>query len=219
MTQTIKTCLLSGALIFSLCLFAPVKGEAAPEARKALEDTVNQVMAELQRPGLHDPVQRKEIEDNIERIVLTLFNFEELSMRTVGPNWRNFTPDQQKRFMDAFETLLREVYTDALDDYSGETVTFIGETPIGSSGNRVQIDTSVTVNNRPVFVNYRMQREQDGRWMVYDIVIEGVGMVQNYRSQFQSVLQRGNVEELIRLVRARADEIRETNARNRQSRS
>jgi len=219
MTQAMKTYLLLGALAFSLCLFAPAKGEAASEAQQALESTINQILTELQKPGLHDPAQRKEIEANIERIVLTLFSFEELSMRTVGPSWRNFTPDQQKRFIDAFEDLLRERYTDALDGYSGETVSFLGEAPIGSAGNRVQIDTSVIVNNRPVSVNYRMQREQDGRWVVYDIVIEGVGMVQNYRSQFQSVLQRGNAEELITLVRARADEMRETNAKNRQSRS
>jgi phospholipid transport system substrate-binding protein len=218
MTQAMKTCLLLSALIFSLCLLAPARADAASEARQALENTVNQVLAELQKPGLHDPDQRKKIEANLERIVLTLFNFEELSMRTVGPNWRNFTPDQQKRFMDAFENLLRERYTDALDDYSGETVTYLGETPIGTSGNRVQIDTTVTINNRAVSVNYRMQREQDSRWMVYDIIIEGVGMVQNYRSQFQSVLQRGNAEELITLVRARADEMREASAKRRQSR-
>jgi len=219
MTQTMKTCLLLGAFIFSLCLFAPVKAEAASEARQALENTINQVLAELQKPGLHDPAQRKVIEANIERIVLTLFSFEELSMRTVGPNWKDFTPDQQKRFMDVFEELLRERYTDALEGYSGETVTYLKETPIGESGNRVQIDTTVAVNNKIVPVNYRMQRAKNGSWMVYDIVIEGVSMVQNYRSQFQSVLQRGNAEELITLVRARTDEMRAANAKKRQGRS
>jgi len=217
MTQVMKTCLLLGTLLLSLCLFAPVRGEAASEARQALESTINQVLVELQKPGLHDPAERKGIEDNIERIVLTLFSFEELSMRTVGPNWKNFTEDQQKRFMDAFEDLLRERYTDALEGYNGGTVTYLKETPVGSSGNRVQIDTLVIVNNKDVSVSYRMQREKDGSWVVYDIIIEGVGMVQNYRSQFQSVLQRGNAEELITLVRARADEMRDAKAKNRQS--
>jgi len=217
-TQAIKNCLPLGALLLFLCLFAPVRVEAASEAQQALEITINQVLVELQKPGLHDPAQRKGIEDNIERIVLTLFSFEELSMRTVGPNWRNFTQDQQKRFMDAFEDLLRERYTDALEGYNGGSVTFLKETPVGSSGDRVQIDTSVTINNKSVPVNYRMQREKSGRWVVYDIIIEGVGMVQNYRSQFQSVLQRGNAEELITLVRARADEMRETKTKSRQSR-
>jgi len=218
MTRAMKTCLLFSIFIFSLCLFAPGKAIAASEARQALENTITQVMVELQKPGLHDPAQRKGIEDNIERIVLTLFSFEELSMRTVGPNWRNFTEDQQKRFIDAFEDLLRERYTDALDGYSGETVTYLKETPIGSSGDRVQIDTSVIINNKAVPVNYRMQRDKNG-WVVYDIIIEGVGMVQNYRSQFQSVLQRGNAEELITLVRARADEMRDASAKKRQGKS
>jgi len=219
MIQAMKTGLLLGALLFSLCLFAPAKAIAASAARQALENTINQVLMELQKPGLHDPAQRKTIEGNIERIVLALFSFEELSMRTVGPNWKNFTPDQQKRFMDAFETLLRERYTDALEGYSGGSVTYLKETPVGSSGDRVQIDTAVIINAKSVPVNYRMQREKGGNWVVYDIIIEGVGMVQNYRSQFQSVLQRGNAEELITLVRARADEMRETNAKKRQGKS
>jgi len=224
MTHTIKISLIAAFLVFSLCLLAPGKAAAASEARQALENTINEVLAELQKPGLHDPAERKAIEANIERIVLTLFSFEELSMRTVGPAWRNFTPDQKKRFIDAFENLLRERYIEALEMYrssgsGGETVTVLRESPIGTSGDRVQIDTTVAAGNQSVSISYRMQRGQDGRWMVFDITIEGVGMVQNYRSQFQSVLQRGNAEELISLVRARAEQAREENAQKRQGQS
>jgi len=127
----------------------------------------------------------------------------------VGPNWRNFNDGQKERFINAFEDLLRERYLGALEGYNGETVTYLKETPVGASGDKVQIDTMVNLKDKPVPMNYRMLRKN--RWMVYDISIEGVSLVQNYRSQFQSVLNRGDAEELIRLVRQKADETKDQN--------
>lgn len=196
-------------LLFTL--FCQPRAEAASEARAALENTVNQVLAELAKPELKNAATRNAVLDRVEKIIVNLFSFEELSMRTVGPNWKNFSPDQKKRFIDAFEDLLRERYTGSLEGYNGETVNYTAETPIGNSTDKVQIDTSVTIQNKNVPVSYRMLKK--GKWVVYDIIIEGVSMVQNYRSQFQSVLQKGDAEELIRLVRAKADETRAGNAR------
>ncbi|MCL1939279.1 MAG: ABC transporter substrate-binding protein [Desulfovibrionaceae bacterium] len=214
----LKRCLLSVCFALSLCLFAQAKADAASEAHQALESTVNQVLDELKKPEWKNPAGRDAMQAKVESIILTLFSFEELSMRTVGPNWKNFSPDQKKRFMDAFEDLLRERYLGALEGYNGEIVTYVKETPVGSAGDKVQIDTTVNIKNKTVPVSYRMLRG-DGRWMVYDIIIEGVGMVQNYRSQFQVVLQKGDPEELITLVRAKAEETREDNNKKRQSRS
>lgn len=213
MTRVIKTRLTLISL--ACCLFAYTLAHAASPARQELENTVNQVLAELKKPEMKNPATRAPILANVERIILTLFSSEQLSMRTVGPEWKNFTPDQQKRFMAAFEDLLRERYLGALEGYSGETVTYLKETPVGSGGDKVQIDTQVNIKGKVVPVNYRMLTKGGGRWVVYDITIEGVGMVQNYRSQFQAVLQKGDPEELIKLVRAKADETRDANNKKR----
>lgn len=213
MTHTGKKLLAAVCMLGCLVLFAQHPARAASEARQALEGTVNQVLAELKKPGLKNPATRDPILANVERIVLTLFSFEELSMRTVGPNWKNFNPDQKKRFIDAFEDLLRERYLGALEGYNGETVTYLRETPVGNAGDKVQIDTTVDIKNKPVPVNYRMLKKN--RWVVYDIYIEGVGMVQNYRSQFQSVLEKGDPEQLITLVRSKAEETRQANNQKR----
>lgn len=215
MTRAISIYPAAACLALCLCLFAQAEARAESEARRSLEHTINQVLAELKKPELKNPATRDAILDQVERIILTLFSFEELSMRTVGPNWKNFSPDQQKRFMETFEDLLRERYLGALEGYSGETVNYLKETPVGSGADKVQIDTVVTIRDKTVPVNYRMLNK-NRRWMVYDIIIEGVGMVQNYRSQFQAVLQKGAPEELIALVRVKADETREANNRKRQ---
>jgi phospholipid transport system substrate-binding protein len=190
-----------------LLLFAAMgqsRTEAASEAGQALDDTVTAVLVELKRPELKNPATRAAVLERVEKIITNLFSIEELSMRTVGPNWKNFTADQKKRFIEAFSDLLRERYAGSLDGYNGETVSYTGEVPIGGGGDKVQIDSTVSIRGKPVPVSYRMLKK--GKWVVYDVIIEGVSMVQNYRSQFQSVLQKGDAEELITLVRAKATE-------------
>lgn len=192
-----------------IMLMASAPAFAASEPREALEKTVNNVLAELKKPEMHNASTREAVLQNVETIIVSLFSFEELSMRTVGPNWRNFNADQKKRFIDTFEDLLRERYIGALHEYSGETVSYIKETPVGTSGDKVQIETIVNVSNKPVAMNYRMLKKD--RWVVYDIIIEGVSLVQNYRSQFQVVLQRGNADELIEQVSKKAAETKAEN--------
>jgi phospholipid transport system substrate-binding protein len=204
--------------LFALCLFFQDGARAASPARESLERTVDQVLAELKKPELKNPSARGVVLGNVERIVLTLFSFEELSMRAVGPNWKSFSQDQKTRFMAVFQDLLRERYLGALEGYSGETVAYVKETPVGAGGDKVQIDTTVNIRNKLVPVNYRMLNAS-GRWLVYDMIIEGVGMVQNYRSQFQAVLQKGDPEALIALVRAKAEETRAANDKKRQAAS
>ncbi|MDR0339597.1 MAG: ABC transporter substrate-binding protein [Desulfovibrio sp.] len=195
--------LLAAALIFSMA--AGQAAASAAEARAILETTINQVFDEMKKPELQNPDERDAVLDRIENIVRSLFSFEELSMRTVGPAWKNFSADQKKRFIDAFGDLLRERYLGSLDGYSGETVSYLGETS-STKGDRVEVQTNIIVDNKPVPVNYRMLKKD--RWLVYDVIIEGVSMVQNYRSQFQTVLDKGDAEQLISLVRDKAAETR-----------
>ena len=205
----LKVFILSAFLLMGACLCGPGASLAAPsQARQELERTINDVLAELKKPELKKPATRDAVLARVERIIDRLFSFEELSARTVGANWRNFTPDQQKRFIDVFTTLLRETYLEKLDGYSGEIVTYLSETS-STSGDKVEISTTVTIKGTPVPVAYRMLKKN--QWKVYDVIIEGVSLVQNYRSQFQQVLVSGDAEKLITQVRAKAEEARAHN--------
>ncbi|MDL2216801.1 ABC transporter substrate-binding protein [Desulfovibrio sp. OttesenSCG-928-M14] len=200
LTRVAALCLVASFLL----LPAPALA-ASSEARIALENTINQVLNELKKPELKNPASRDAVLARVETIVRDLFSFEELSMRTVGPGWKNFSADQKKRFIDAFEDLLRERYLSSLEGYSGETVAYTGEIA-STKGDRVEIQTTVNFKDKPALVAYRMLKKQ--RWMVYDVIIEGVSMVQNYRTQFQDMLAKGDAEALIRAVRTKADESR-----------
>ncbi|MDR3175309.1 MAG: ABC transporter substrate-binding protein [Desulfovibrio sp.] len=197
--QSLCLCLI--LLVCAPC--APAKADS--EAKIALESCIGKVMNELKKPEMKNPATRGQVLAEIEKIIKVLFNFPELSMRAVGPKWNSFTPEQQKNFLDAFDDLLRARYLDRLEGYSGELVAYTGETA-NAKGDRMEIRTEVTIRDKIVPVAYRMLK--NGRWTVYDIIIEGVSMVQNYRSQFQTVLDKGGAEELIRLVRQKAEETR-----------
>ena len=188
--------------VFCIILAQSVAHAASSQPRQELETTINAVLAELKRPELKNPATRENVLRRVEDIIRGLFSFQELSMRTVGPEWKNLDQDQKNRFSAAFETLLRETYLEKLDGYNGEQVNYTGELDLGK--NRVEIQTTVNIKNKPVPVNYRMI--QRGKWVVYDVVIEGVSMVANYRSQFQNVIARNGAEKLIELVRSKADE-------------
>ncbi len=202
---------LSRALL--ICFFVltlpTIHSLASPsEARVQLEKTVDAVLDELQKPELRDPAKRGAVMADVEKLILHLFDFGELSTRTVGPNWKQFTPDQKQRFTDAFTTLLRETYLEKLYGYSGETVTYNGETS-STDGSKVEIHTAVVVKGKQVPVAYRMLKKE--HWIVYDVIIEGVSMVQNYRSQFQDIMSKGDAEKLIKLVQDRAESVRAHN--------
>ena len=200
--------------LFAACLFLlEPHAQAAPsEAHAQLAATINDVLAELKKPELKNPATQRQVLAKVETIILRLFDFGELSMRTVGPAWKTFTDDQKTRFQTAFEDLLRETYLEKLNGYNGETVNYQGET-VSSDGKRVEIQTSVDIRGKAVLVAYRMLKKDD--WVVYDILIEGVSMVQNYRSQFQDLLNKGDAEGLITLVAAKAREMEALNQKER----
>ncbi|MDR2161272.1 MAG: ABC transporter substrate-binding protein [Desulfovibrio sp.] len=181
---------------------------AESEARQRLESTINAVLAELGRPERNDPAKQQEIMDSVEKIILTLFDFGELSMRAVGPAWLTFSEDHKNRFQAAFTNLLRERYLEKLAGYDGETVTYLDESA-SKDGRRAEIQTSVDVKGTPVSVAYCMTRKDN--WVVYDVVIERVSMVHYYRDQFQELLSKGDVEQLIRQVGDMAAKMRDLN--------
>lgn len=199
------------ALALSLCLSVAAAPAAKAEsaARQTLENSINKVLHELDDPGLKNPATQEAILDRVEKIINGIFDPAELSLRTVGPSWSTLSDDQKARFAEAFEDLLRETYLEKLAGYDGEKVIYQGETT-SSKGDKVEVSTIVDIKDKPVPVAYRMLNK-NGRWVVYDVIIEGVSMVQNYRTQFQDLLASGDIESLIKRITAKAAELKSYN--------
>ena len=198
--------LLAGAaltLCLSLPAFAPaaVAAEASP-ARKALEVSISRVLDCIKNPATRPPL-RRQIEDEVYHI----FDFGEFSSRTVGPRWKEFSAAQKKSFSNAFADLLLTTYLNKVDGYNGEQVAYTGEIA-NAARTRVEVRTEITMKDGTrVPVAYRMMAK-DNSWRVYDIIVENLSLVKNYRTQFQDILTSGTPDELIARVRAKADEVR-----------
>ncbi len=195
------------ALFFMLASASPVLAAGAPT--KTIEQAVNDIMAIIKNPDMRDVAKRPPLLQRIEDKAKTIFDFKEFSARTVGPNWREFTPEQQKRFIDAFASLLRATYIEKLEGYDGEKVNYTGEV-MSTKGDKAEVQTSVLIKNKNVPVAYRML-EKDGIWKVYDVRIEKISLIENYRGQFKELLVKGDAEGLIARVESKAAEIRKEN--------
>ncbi len=207
MSLLFRVCLIACfCLVFSTSAFAD--GKSAP--RQELEKYIDLILIELKKPEFKDSATKKEILVKIEDIVHEIFDFTELSKRTVGAAWKNFSAEQQKMFTEAFTDLLRATYIGRIEGYNGEQVFYLGETS-STAGDKVEINTSILVDSKDVLVNYRMLQNNASEWKVYDVIVEGVSLVQNYRTQFQDVLTKGDAESLIELVKAKAAELQAKN--------
>lgn len=199
-------CLLLG-LVFGLCFMAPNMAVASDSpAQKQLAVTIDEVLEILQKPEYADPALRPALRNQIEKEVLEIFDNMGFAMRTVGPKWRNFTDAQRQSFADAFAALLRATYLNSLDGYSGETIEYTGER-YNNKGDKVEIQTTLKLKDKiPVPIAYRMS-EENGQWRVYDVVVEGISLVKNYRSQFAELLQNSSAEELMEQINKKTEEL------------
>ena len=209
---------LARRITIALCAFLlalvllPVGAQANSPARQALETSTNRILNFIKNPDYVNPTTRGPIRQQIEDEVLHIFDFSEFSSRTVGPRWRNFTPEQKREFSNAFADLLINTYLNRIDGYNGEQVLYTGEVS-SAKGDRTEVRTVVTMRDgKKVPVAYRML-PKDGKWLVYDVLIENISLVKNYRTQFQDILNTDSPETLIARIKAKAMEVRQENGK------
>lgn len=194
-----------------LLLALPVGSQADSPARRALHTSVDRVLEAIKNPDYVNPATRGPLRQRIEDEVLHIFDFQEFSARTVGPRWKTFSPDQQRAFADAFADLLLNTYLSKIDGYNGEQVAYTGE--VSDARGNTEVRTLVTMKDgKKVPVAYRMLNK-NGNWRVYDVLIENISLVRNYRTQFQDILQSGSPDALIARVRQKVAEVRQGNGK------
>lgn len=194
-------------ILLLLTGFSPAAGATANHspARASLETSISQIISILNEPGLKDPAQRDDLLLRAEKIIYAAFDFEEFSARTVGVKWNSFTGEQKTNFQDAFAALLHQTYITRLEEYAGQAISFVSEKS-STAGDKVEILTTVPFNNATVPISYRML-EKNGHWKVYDVIIENLSLVQNYRNQFQEVLGKQPPDALVELIHRKTQEL------------
>lgn len=193
--------------VLTLCIFAAPSFAAEPQhpAGKIIKNAIDNVIGKLESPVIKTPgPERDRLLKDIEDIIYAQIDFEEFSARTIGAKWHEFTPKQRADFQGAMTDLLYYTYFKSLLQYSGEPFEYAGEI-VSSKGDKVEVKTNFIYEGKPVPINFRMQ-SKDGKWLAYDLFVENVSFVQNYRGQFQQILQKNSTDELIKMIRDKADE-------------
>lgn len=172
-------------------------------ARAVVQRTVDEVLVILKEKGL-DSEQRRA---RIELIAFDVFDFPTMSKLTLAKNWKRFDEAQREEFVAEFKAHLSRRYGTRLDRYQ--------QTDVAIVGTQLEPRNDVTVRSKVVggqfdgvSMDYRM-RETDGRWLVIDVVIEGVSLVANFRSQFTEVIAQGGPDELLRQLKSKNFDLRE----------
>jgi phospholipid transport system substrate-binding protein len=187
-----------GVGVFVSC----ARGWAAESPLETIRVTVNQVVAVLQDPALQGAERRQARLAQMRAIVLPLFDAEELARRSLGVHWRDRTADEQKEFTALFTDLVEQSYSGTLDRYAAEVQVFYDREQV--EGNFAEVNTRVfdPAQNRTFAIDYRLHRSAGG-WLIYDVVIENVSMVRNYRNQFARILSRASYADLIQAIKGR----------------
>jgi phospholipid transport system substrate-binding protein len=181
---------------YSLLGFA-IPSFAGP-ALDTVKGEVDGVLKVLKDPALKGETGKKAKQEQIRKISQKMFDFVELSKRTLGINWNKFSMPQRQEFVDLYKGLLEDAYVDKITSYTDEKIDYIKEVQLSESA--VEVQSIVVTKSAAIPVYYRMLNK-DGQWRVYDVVIEGVSLVNNYRSQFRDILANNPPEYLLDTLR------------------
>jgi len=184
-------------IAFCLLCFTALPAFASPGPTDALKPTLRDIMDVINDPAFSGTEHREDRREKIMSIAASGFNFGEMSKRVLGKTWRGLDQQQRGHFEELFTKLLENAYIGKLEDYSGQEILYKDER---IKGKRAAVSTVVKDNGTaPLPVNYVML-EQSGGWQVYDINIEGVSLLRNYREQFKSILRKEKFEGLIKVL-------------------
>ncbi len=192
--------LLGGLLVLFLCQGSPAAAEP-DSATEALKKTIDQVLLVLGDDQLKQPERSEDRVKAIEKAIGQRFDYGEMGKRTLGLEWKKLNADQQEEFVGLFRKFLSNTYAGNVDGYSGEQVEYIKER---RKGNFAEVQTKVTSKKLTVPLDYRLLKNSS-TWRVYDVVIDGVSLVKNFRGQFARIIKAKGFPGLLDKLRSKTE--------------
>ncbi|MBE0604434.1 MAG: ABC transporter substrate-binding protein [Deltaproteobacteria bacterium] len=188
------------ALLLCLALCVPAAAHGT-EATEQIRGTIDRGIAVLMRADLQGDARKQERRALLRKEIYPAFDFDEMSRRAMGVNWKARTPEERKEFIAVFKELLENSYASKIEGYKGEKIVY-GKEALDLP--YAEVRTKVVTSKGDEFsVNYRL-RKSAAEWRIYDIVIEGASLVNNYRSQFTELLGKQSFAEMMERLRKTA---------------
>ncbi len=191
------------ALALALNLVLAVPGAMAEQPIEVVKHVIDQALDILRNPDMGKSERRRQVKQAVDRH----FDYREMAKRSLGPTWRNLSGSQQDEFVRLFAELLEASYSDKIEKYASRVrIDYTGQS---LDGEYAEVRTVVVRPNDKIPLSYRLLNES-GTWMVYDVTIEGVSLVSNYRSQFSRIIHESSYAELVRRLRNKVQELQAT---------
>ena len=194
-----KRCLWHGIVLILLTLVFPTTSFAG-EATKEIKETTDKIIAIISDPAFKGTNKRSERDRLLRKVVDERFDWREMSRRTLARHWKERSDKEKRLFVDLFGKLLERTYMDRVGGYSGEKVLYEGEKVDGKYGIvKVKI---ITKKETEIPVKYRVKKKK-GEWFIYDISVQGISLINNYRKQFNSIIIKSSFNDLMKKLKAK----------------
>ena len=169
-----------------------------------LKSQIDRVVKTIEDPELRKAAKNKERRAAVRKVADEIFDFTETAKRSLARHWQQRSPAERKEFVDLFADLLERSYISKIEFYNGEKIAYLGDT---IDGDQATVRTKIlTKQGSEIPVDYKMLRGPGDRWLVYDVLIDGVSLVANYRTQFNKIIQTSSYQELVKRMRTKQSE-------------
>ena len=184
--------------MFFLLVAATLTPASAGAPTEQVQSTVDNILAILKNPRLRGDARKTERRNQLREAIFSRFDFSGMSRRSLGSQWRKLSPNEQEEFVRLFTDLLERTYINQIEAYKDEKVLFLRET---QDNNFAEVQSRVASSKGEEFsLNYRVHRV-GADWKVYDVVVENISVINNYRAQFVRILTNQSYEELLRRMK------------------
>jgi len=188
-----------------LLVLATAREAAAQDPTAQLKASTDRVLQILENPALKGAAKAGQRRAAIRQVTEEIFDFNEMARRALGQHWRQLTDQQRKEFVRLFTDLVEQSYMSKIELYSGEPIQYTGakvEGDVATVSTRL-----ITKKGTDVPIDYRMLK-RGSRWYIYDVNIEGVSLVNNYRPQFDTIMRTSSFDGLVKKMKDRIEELR-----------
>jgi phospholipid transport system substrate-binding protein len=202
MTSVRHRAILVAALVLAVTTLTG-RSALAGAPTEQLRAQIDRVLKTLEDPELKKENRAKDRRGAVRKIANDIFDFSETARRSLGRHWQGRTPAEREEFVQLFTDLLERSYISKIETYGGEKIAYLGDT---IEADQAKVQTKLITKNGEIPIEYRMHKTGD-RWLVYDVVIEGVSLVANYRTQFNKIIQTSSFQELMNKMKNKQQEL------------
>ena len=188
---------MAGVMVASTAL-----ASVTTDVKKAVDEIIHIVSdKEMKKPS---KVQKRRAA--IKKTLSTIFDQQEMAKRSLGKHWNKLTPEERRQFVDLFAGLLENSYADKIESYNNERIVYLRE---HIDDDYAEVKSKViTTKNDEYTLDYKLLKQGNNKWIVYDVVIEGVSLVSNYRTQFNKIISSNGYPELLKKLQSKSNELK-----------